>query len=138
MFNDLSPSLYFRYLASGDSIQSLEYNYHIGVEIVSACIEATCKAIERRMLSTYLPPPTEQTWRNISKWFEERWDFPHGIGSLNGKHINLTAPPRYFSNYKERFSVVLPALLDADYKFTAMQVGEFGRVSDGRVYGNSD
>lgn len=33
--------------------------------------------------------------------------------------------------------MVLLALVDANYRFTAIQVGDFGRKSDGEVYANS-
>ena len=52
----------------------------------------------------------------------------------------ITKPPNSgsrFLNYNGTFSVVLLALVDANYHFTAIQVGDFGRKSDGEVYANS-
>ena len=43
----------------------------------------------------------------------------------------------YYYNYKNSFSVVLLALVDADYKFLFVDVGCNGRISDGGVYRNS-
>lgn len=43
-----------------------------------------------------------------------------------------------YHNYKSRFSVVLMAVVDADYKFIYANVGVQGRVSDGGIFGQSD
>ena len=56
----------------------------------------------------------------------EFWKFPHCVGALDGKHIDMFCPPRsgsFFFNWKRRFSIVLLALIDADYKFTMISVG---------------
>lgn len=39
-----------------------------------------------------------------------------------------------FYNYKGLFSIVLMATADADGKFITIDVGEYGRNSDGRIY----
>ncbi|CAK6982962.1 protein ALP1-like, partial [Scomber scombrus] len=44
---------------------------------------------------------------------------------------------QYF-NYKNTFSIVLLALVDADYRFRCIQVGDFGRTSDSGIYAGSD
>lgn len=59
---------------------------------------------------------------------------------MDGKHVKIQCPPRsgseYF-NYKTYFSIVLFALVDADYKFLYANVGCQGRISDGGVFNNS-
>ena len=87
-----------------------------------------------------MPEPTADMWRNISASYSIKWQFPNCIGSLDGKHVVIQCPrnsgSQYF-NYKGSFSVVLLALVDADYRFTPIDVGSFGRNSDGGIFAQS-
>lgn len=85
-------------------------------------------------------PSTESEWKYIAQQFEDKWNFPHCIGALDGKHVMIRPPPNsgsFFFNYKHHFSMVLLALVDADYKFIYLDIGCNGRVSDGGVLRNS-
>ena len=59
---------------------------------------------------------------------------------MDGKHIQLKQPKNsgsYYFNYKGTFSIALLAVVDADYKFSYIDVGCNGRISNGSVYRNS-
>lgn len=85
-------------------------------------------------------PPTPEEWLKVAKRFEENWQFPHCLGSLDGKHVVLQAPinsgSEYF-NYKRSFSIVLLGLADSQYNFLFAEIGCHGRISDGGVFKNS-
>ena len=59
---------------------------------------------------------------------------------MDGKHVQRKCPvipgSCYF-NYKSSFSIVLLALVDADYKVLYVDVGCNRRISDGGVFRNS-
>jgi len=65
--------------------------------------------------------------------------FPHAIFAMDGKHVVIQAPNlsgSEFYNYKNSFSIVLFALVDANYNIMYVDVGCQGRISDGGVFKN--
>ena len=85
-------------------------------------------------------PKTEQEWTNIGNLFEEKWNFPNCLGAVDGKHVHITPPKdagSYFYNYKGYNSLVLMAVVNANYEFLYADIGTNGRVSDGGVLNNT-
>lgn len=84
-----------------------------------------------------MPIPDTRKWLEVAERFHNLWNLPNCVGSLDGKHIRIQAPPNSGSayiNYKGYFSIILLALVDADGLFITIDVGEFGRNSDGRAF----
>ena len=85
-------------------------------------------------------PNTQQESEAITKAFEDKWQFPNCIGAMDGKHIALRAPANSGStyyNYKLFQSIILMAMLDANYRVILFDVGVNGRNSDAGVFASS-
>jgi hypothetical protein len=112
----------------------------VGHSTVQGIVQDVYKSIIKHLKHLVMPTPTRTTWSQIVNDFCDLWNFPNCIGAINGKHMKVQAPPnsgsRYF-NYKHNFSVVLFALVDARYKFTVVDIGSYGRNSDGGIFAHS-
>lgn len=99
-----------------------------------------CEAINRRLLEKCMPKPTTEIWEKSSRMFLSKWNYPNAIGSIDGKHFTIKCPnntgSRHFS-YLKKCSVVLMAIVDADYKFVCVDIGGYGRNSDGGIFESS-
>lgn len=78
--------------------------------------------------------------KKVAERYNSKWNFPQCLGAIEGKHV-LQAPintgTEYF-NYKGTFSIVLLAVVDADYSFIYVDVGCQGWISDGGVFKNTN
>ncbi|CAL1596137.1 unnamed protein product [Knipowitschia caucasica] len=134
--------LTLRFLATGESFTSLNFQFRVGKSTISQIVSETCEALYRVLAKDYLKTPTtEEEWLDIAQEFHQKWQFPHCLGALDGKHINILPPAHsgsIYRNYKGRFSVLMMALVDAKYQFLYVSVGAQGRASDAGVFNESD
>ena len=91
----------------------------------------------------YTGTPIFLVWKPFPLLFcsFERWNFPHCLGSIDGKHIIIQKPKHSGSmywNYKQRDSIVLLAVCDASYRFTLVDIGQPGSNSDGGIWESSE
>ena len=119
-----------RFLASGASYRELMYAFCVSVSSISQIIPQVCNTLYDVLKDDYLNPPTnEEQWKKLAKDFDLKWQFPHAVGAIDGKHINIRSFPNsateYF-NYKKYFSIVLLAVADANAKFIAFDLGSPG------------
>ncbi|XP_067285679.1 uncharacterized protein [Pseudorasbora parva] len=135
-------SVTLRFLATGETFNSLSFQYRIGSTTLSRIVMETCAALTSVLREEYLKTPTtESAWKAIAKDFADKWNFPHCLGAVDGKHIFIQPPANtgsMFYNYKSRFSIILLAVVDAQYKFVYASAGTQGRVSDAGVFAQSD
>jgi len=71
----------------------------------------------------------QSSWKKVSDVFFDKWQFPNCLGAIDGVHIRIKAPPRSgseFFNYKGFFSIVLLGVCDAEYKFTWVDIRQYG------------
>ena len=81
-----------------------------------------------------------EEWKEIQNSFFSRWNFPNCCGALDGKHVQIVRPPNStasYYNYKGTYSIILFALVDANYCFRYIDVGKNGRASDSTIFKNS-
>lgn len=134
-FIDKIPYFNSRYLATGESQNSLSFAFRISQSHISQIIRKTLNAMRNRMFFA-LPSPTYYQFVSNAQKFWKKWNFLNVIGCLDGKHIRIQCPNKsgsFYFNYKDYFSIVLFALVDADYKFIAIDVGSFGREGDAGI-----
>lgn len=112
----------------------------MGRSTTSSIINETCKVIWETLQPDVLKVPTRQDWLATSSGFHKRWNFPHCIGAIDGKHVVIQAPRlsgSFYFNYKHQHSIVLLAACDDQYRFTLVDIGAPGRNSDGGIFANS-
>lgn len=112
----------------------------MGVTTVASIVEETVKAIWEIFQPIHMKIPTENTFKEIAKEFFDKWNFPNCLGAIDGKHVRVKCPSHsgsMFYNYKNYFSIVLQAVADANYKFVTIDVGGYGKQSDGGTFRSS-
>ena len=114
----------------------------MGVTTVSKLVPEVCDAMWETMRETFLKvPKTAEEWKVVASHFNEKWNFPHCVGAVDGKHIVIKSPINsgsLYYNYKSTFSVVLMALVNACNRFLCVDIGAYGRQSDAGAFANSE
>ena len=126
--------IFLRYVASGESYRSLEYQFRVSRRSIYRIIPTVAKAIIDELQHQYLKTPnTVDEWLIISEKFYQRWNFPNMIGAVDGKQIVLEQPNKsgsHYRNYKGTDSILLMAVVGPEYQFLFAHVGMDGRNSD--------
>lgn len=134
-------SITMRYIALGESFRSISQQFRVGLSTVREIVKHTCQCIISTMMQDYMKTPdSTEDWLSIADDFETKWNFPHCIGAIDGKHVRIVAPRNsgsLYYNYKEFFSIILLAVVNADYEFIFVSVGAEGKASDGGVFNMS-
>ncbi|XP_074029266.1 uncharacterized protein [Leptinotarsa decemlineata] len=118
-----------RYLATGDSLYTLEALHRVARSTIALFLPEVCDAIYNA-LKDYMRIPGHGDWKRIEHGFRTKWNFPGCVGAMDGKHINILAPDDTsdYYNYKGAHSIILLALVDDDYCFSYVNVGTNGRA----------
>lgn len=112
----------------------------MGIATISKIVNEVCMVIWETLHDECIPTRTSDMWQDISNGFLENANFPNCIGALDGKHIRIVNPAgggSMFYNYKNFYSIVLLAMCDANYCFTYINVGSYGKNSDSSIFRDS-
>lgn len=127
-------------MASGCSLTDISHNFRVGRSTAGVIVEEVCNEIWTCLRESTFPPFSTDRWLEIARRFETYTMFPNCIGAIDGKHIRMKQPPNsgsMFYNFKNYFSMVLFAMCDANYCFTYIEVGSYGKSSDSGIFKNS-
>ena len=130
-----------RYLATGNTYRSLAFTFRLPHNTISTFVPEVIDAIIAEFSDEITLPDTPDSWIGLAKDFERQWNLPHCIGALDGKHIAIRKPAgtgTLYYNYKKYFSIVLLALVDANYLFRYIDVGASGAGSDAGIFNDCD
>ena len=127
-----------RHVVMWDSHTIISLNKRMNLTTVGRIIKETCSVIwDTLFLKGYLKAPTSKNqWKKIAKDFEKRWNFDNCFGAIDGKHAVIQAPQRAGSiyNYKATYSIVIMAVVRANYEFTLVDIDDVGCKSNGGVF----
>jgi len=125
-----------RYLATGESFRSLSLAFRISHSCISLIIKITLSALKKYLTTIFLPDITTVDFNVKASEFWTKWNFPNCILAIDWKHVRVRSPNNtgsLFFNYEDYFSIVLLAMVDANYKFIAVDVGSFGKEGDSGI-----
>ena len=138
----LKLAVTLRFLGTGDKYPTLQYDYRVARNTISIFVPEVCRAITQVYKNEVIKcPTTSEEWRPIAEDFKNRWNLPHACAALDGKHVAVRCPPNtgsLYYNYKGFFSVLLLALVDAQYKFLWIDTGGLGSMSDCQIFNESE
>ena len=134
--------LAIRFLATGGTYCSLSLLFRVSERAVSYIIDEVTNAIIQYIGKDYIKiPSTSEDWLKISETFQSQWNFPNGLGAIDGKYIQVRPPlgigSEYFS-YKKTFSIILLAIAGPDYECINVDIGSNRQMNDSGVWNSSD
>ena len=136
-------SVTLQYLVTGDNFSTIALSYRMSNFSVGRIVNETCNVLWKRLSEGGFikQPDSTAEWRNIVKKYEKYWNFPNCVAAIDGKYVTIQCPGRrtsmYFK-YEKFLSIVLLTVLNVQYEFSMVDIGEYGRLSDNSAYANSN
>ena len=90
------------------------------------------------MFIEFLQPREE--WLEIFRKFEQRVNYSHSLGAIDGKHLRILKPNNggsYFYNYKRTDSIIFLAIAGPEYECLYADVGSSDTANDSGIQNKS-
>jgi len=77
------------------------YSFRVAImNNISVVIPEVCQAIVKEYKDEIIIcPKSPEEWTSIGKVFRDRWNVPHAMGALDGKHVAIRKPTKSGSLY---------------------------------------
>ena len=127
--------MFCSFLASRDIYGVLGARFRIATSTEKQIIPDVCDVIWEALSQTEMAAPTLKKWQENG--FGKHWNFPNCMGMIDSKYVVIQNPAKegsLYYNYKGSFSLNLMALVDHEYKFTFVEIGDYGSNSDSSVF----
>ncbi len=129
-------------LGRGDYMYTISEMVGLGRSTVTTIVNEVTSAIVsclwKECVSVHMPK-TENEFKEKLLDMEELWQFPFSWAAVDGCHIPMKCPPgganarKEYHNFKNFYSIILMALVDAKYRFIWASCGFPGNSHDSIV-----
>lgn len=103
-------------------------------------MKETLEVLCQKLTPLFLQPQSKINLKEKALDFYNKWNFPNCVAAVDGKHVRIFCPKKsgsLFFNYKDYFSIVLLAMVDANCKFLFVDIGAFGKEGDSSIFSSS-
>jgi len=128
-------------MSTGESCHSLQFAFRISASYISKIVKSSLRVLKEKLSPIFLPSIKCDELKGKAEEFGQKWHFPNCVGAIDGKHVRVFCPKRsgsLYYNYKNFFSIVLLAVVDANYKFIFTDVGSYGKEGDSGIFDKSN
>lgn len=136
---ELRLAIFLYRCGRGDYLYSIAEMTGLGVSTICCIASEVANAIVETLweseVTTYMPKSEIEFYQKISE-MEQMWQFPCCWGAIDGCHIPIKCPPggpkscKEYHNFKNFYSIVVMAMVDAKYRFTWGSCGFPGNSHD--------
>jgi len=115
----------------------MSFAFRISHSYISAIVQNTLATLKIKLMPIVMPDTKDIDFNQKAVEFSYQWNFPNCISAIDGKHIRIRCPSNsgsLFHNDKDFFSIVLLAMVNANYKFVAVDIGSFGKEGGSGIF----
>ena len=130
-------------LSRGDYYYTISEMTGIGEATVIVIVNEVCEAIIKNLWKDSVEklfPNTEKEFNDSLREMESECQFKYSFSAIDGSHLPIKCPPgggeamKQYHNFKNFYSVILLALVDANYRFIWASVGAPGNTHDSTLF----
>ncbi|XP_014211252.1 uncharacterized protein LOC106641357 [Copidosoma floridanum] len=127
-----------RYLASGDSMLMISYEFATSCNTVSKIVTETCEVIWEVLKDAVLPLPNSDLWKEKAHEFKKQLNFPHCMGAIFGKQLLFQTPFYSETRGKDKGNLAFFGIIDANCCFSLSSITQESMTENSIVFSQSE